>query len=92
MILVGLLGLFILRYGPRLRYVTAVFFVAAFGMQMGLRHLGNFVQLDVDMGAWRIDTGRADLYLGGDRVLGRRHRNEPFFDIYQKKRGTKCRF
>lgn len=50
MILVGLLGLFILRYGPRLRYVAAVFFIAAFGMHMGLRHLGNFVQLDVDMG------------------------------------------
>lgn len=50
MILVGLLGFFILRYGPRLKYVMSVFLIAAFGIHMGLRHLGNFVQLDVDMG------------------------------------------
>ena len=50
MILVGVLGIFILRYGPRLRYLVSLVFVCGFGLYMTLRHTGNLIALDHGQG------------------------------------------
>ena len=38
MILIGVLGIFILRYGAKIKYVSAVFICAAYGIFMSIRH------------------------------------------------------
>lgn len=50
MSLVALLGLFVLRYGPRPRYLGAAVLVGAWGVFMGLRHAGLHLARDVGQG------------------------------------------
>lgn len=50
MILVGILGLFILKYGAKVKYIASVFLVAFWFMFEGLRHVGNHAARDIGMG------------------------------------------
>ncbi|MBE3097481.1 MAG: disulfide bond formation protein B [Planctomycetes bacterium] len=50
MALVALIGLFILRYGPRPKYLGLGVLVAAWGIHMGLRHTGMHAARDVGQG------------------------------------------
>jgi disulfide bond formation protein DsbB len=50
MVLVALTGLFILRYGPRPRYVGFAIVVAAFGVYMALRHSALHLSRDIGQG------------------------------------------
>ena len=50
MALIALTGLFILRFGPRPRYVGFAILVAAFGVYMGLRHSALHVARDIGQG------------------------------------------
>ncbi|MHB8837969.1 MAG: disulfide bond formation protein B, partial [Gemmatimonadaceae bacterium] len=50
MILISLVGLFVLRYGPRPKYVGMAVLIAAWGMFMGLRHVGMHAARDVGQG------------------------------------------
>ncbi len=47
MTLVALLGLFVLRYGPRPKYVGLSVLVAAWGLFMGMRHTGMHAARDI---------------------------------------------
>jgi disulfide bond formation protein DsbB len=50
MALIALIGLFILRYGPRPKYVGLAVLVSAWGLFMGLRHTGMHAARDVGQG------------------------------------------
>ncbi len=50
MALVALIGLFVLRYGPKPRYIGTAVLVAAWGMFMGLRHTAMHAARDVGQG------------------------------------------
>ncbi len=50
MILVGVMGIFILRYGPRLRYTSLVYISAMAGLYMSLRHTGSHFRDDIGQG------------------------------------------
>jgi disulfide bond formation protein DsbB len=50
MALVALIGLFVLRYGPRPKYIGMAVLVAAWGLFMGLRHTGMHAARDVGQG------------------------------------------
>jgi disulfide bond formation protein DsbB len=50
MALIALIGLFILRYGPRPRYIGLAVLVGAFGVHMALRHTGMHVARDIGQG------------------------------------------
>lgn len=50
MALVALIGLFVLRYGPRPRYIGLSVLVGAWGIFMGLRHAGMHAVRDVGQG------------------------------------------
>lgn len=50
MALVALIGLFVLRFGPRPKYVGLSVLVGAWGMFMGLRHVGMHAARDVGQG------------------------------------------
>lgn len=50
MILVSLVGLFVLRYGPRPKYVGMAVLIAGYGMLMSLRHVGMHGARDVGQG------------------------------------------
>ncbi|MFA6169126.1 MAG: disulfide bond formation protein B, partial [Gemmatimonadaceae bacterium] len=50
MILIALVGLFVLRYGPRPRYVGMAVLIAGYGMLMSLRHVGMHGARDVGQG------------------------------------------
>lgn len=50
MALIALIGLFVLRYGPRPRYVGSAVLVGAWGIFMGLRHTGMHAARDVGQG------------------------------------------
>jgi disulfide bond formation protein DsbB len=50
MALIALIGLFVLRYGPKPKYVGLAVFVGAWGMHMGLRHVGMHAARDVGQG------------------------------------------
>ena len=50
MALIALVGLFILRYGPRPKYIGLGVLVAAWGVFMGLRHVGMHAARDVGQG------------------------------------------
>ncbi len=50
MALVALVGLFILRYGPKPKYIGMGVLVAAWGVFMGLRHTGMHAARDVGQG------------------------------------------
>ena len=50
MALVALVGLFVLRYGPKPRYIGMGVLVAAWGVFMGLRHTGMHAARDVGQG------------------------------------------
>lgn len=50
MILVGILGIFILKYGVKIKYIATVFFVAFWFLFEGLRHIGNHAARDIGMG------------------------------------------
>ena len=50
MALVALIGLFILRYGPKPKYVGMAVLVASWGVFMGMRHAGMHAARDVGQG------------------------------------------
>jgi disulfide bond formation protein DsbB len=50
MAIIALIGLFILRYGPRPRYIGLSVLVAAWGLFMGLRHVGMHAARDIGQG------------------------------------------
>lgn len=50
MISVGFLGLFMVAYGPKLRYISSVFICAAYGIYMTLRHFFLYVPGDIGSG------------------------------------------
>lgn len=50
MLLISLVGLFVLRYGPRPRYVGMAVLIAGYGMLMSLRHVGIHGARDVGQG------------------------------------------
>jgi disulfide bond formation protein DsbB len=50
MALIALIGLFVLRYGPKGRYVGLALVVGAYGVFMGLRHVGMHAARDVGQG------------------------------------------
>ncbi len=50
MILIALVGLFVLRYGPRPKYIGMAVLIAAWGMFMGLRHVGMHGARDIGQG------------------------------------------
>lgn len=50
MILIALTGLFVLRYGPRPKYVGMAVLIAGYGMLMSLRHVGMHGARDVGQG------------------------------------------
>ena len=50
MVVVGVAGILILRYGLKARYIAAVLFGAAYGLFMTLRHSTGIVWRDVGMG------------------------------------------
>ncbi|MBM3908518.1 MAG: disulfide bond formation protein B [Gemmatimonadetes bacterium] len=50
MILISLVGLFVLRYGPKPKYVGMAVLIAAWGMFMGLRHVGMHGARDIGQG------------------------------------------
>lgn len=50
MLLISLVGLFVLRFGPRPRYVGMAVLIAVWGMFMGLRHIGMHAARDIGQG------------------------------------------
>jgi disulfide bond formation protein DsbB len=50
MLLISLVGLFVLRFGPRPKYVGMAVLIAAWGMFMGLRHVGMHGARDIGQG------------------------------------------
>jgi disulfide bond formation protein DsbB len=50
MILISLVGLFVLRFGPRPKYVGMAVLIAAWGIFMGLRHMGMHGARDIGQG------------------------------------------
>jgi len=50
MALIALVGLFILRYGPRPKYIGLAVLVSAWGLFMGMRHTGMHAARDVGQG------------------------------------------
>lgn len=50
MVLIALTGLFVIRYGPRPRYIGTAVLLAAGGMYMGLRHSSLHLWRDVGQG------------------------------------------
>lgn len=50
MALIALIGLFILRYGPRPKYIGLSVLIGAWGVFMGLRHVGMHAARDVGQG------------------------------------------
>src|SRR5512143_3504325 len=50
MALVALIGLFILRFGPRPKYIGLSVLVGAWGVFMGLRHVGMHAARDIGQG------------------------------------------
>jgi hypothetical protein len=50
MVLIALLGLFVLRYGPRPRYIGMVVLLGAWGVFMSLRHAALHLARDVGQG------------------------------------------
>lgn len=50
MILVGVMGIFILRYGPRLKYIIMVYLCAMGGMFMSIRHTSGHSRGDIGQG------------------------------------------
>lgn len=50
MAIIALIGLFVLRYGPRPQYIGLSVLVGAWGMFMGMRHVGMHAARDVGQG------------------------------------------
>lgn len=50
LLLIALTGLFVLRFGPRPKYVGIALLIAAWGLFMGLRHVGMHAARDVGQG------------------------------------------
>ena len=72
MAIIALIGLFILRYGPRPKYIGLSVLVGAWGLFMGLRHVGMHAARDVGPGLQRRDPRRPHLHLGALHLLGLR--------------------
>jgi disulfide bond formation protein DsbB len=50
LILISLTGLFVLRFGPRPKYLGMAVLIASWGMFMGLRHVGMHAARDIGQG------------------------------------------
>lgn len=50
MILISLVGLFVLRFGPKPKYIGMAVIIAAWGIFMGMRHTGMHAARDVGQG------------------------------------------
>lgn len=61
MILIALVGLFVLRYGPRPKFVGMAVLIAAWGIFMGLRHVGMHGARDIGQG-FSMEIIRAHTY------------------------------
>ena len=81
MVLVAVNGLFILRYGPRSRYVGLAMLIATFGVYMGIRHSALHLARDIGQGfslsilgahtyTWSFFIFWATLVLVGALVMG----------------------
>ena len=70
MALVALIGLFVLRYGPKPKYIGMAVLVAAWGVFMGIRHTAMHAARDVGQGFSVGDPRRAHLHLGALHLLG----------------------
>ena len=70
MALIALIGLFVLRYGPRPKYLGLSVLVGAWGVFMGLRHTGMHAARDVGQGFSIEIMGRAHLHVGPFHLLG----------------------
>jgi len=57
MILIGILGLFILKYGAKIKYIASIFIVSFWFLLETVRHVGNHAQKD-------LGTGIGDIILG----------------------------
>jgi disulfide bond formation protein DsbB len=69
MALVALIGLFILRYGPRPRYVGLGVLVSSYGVFMAIRHSSLHLARDVGQG-FAIEMFGAHTYTGRSRCSG----------------------
>lgn len=58
MCIVGIMGIFMVRYGPKIKYIIATFFSAGYGIYMGARHTSIYFYQDPG-------TGLGDAMLGG---------------------------
>jgi disulfide bond formation protein DsbB len=81
MVLVAVNGLFILRYGPRPRYVGLAMLIATWGVYMGIRHSALHIARDIGQGfslsilgahtyTWSLFIFWATLVLVGALVMG----------------------
>jgi len=50
MVLIGALGIFMLRYGPKIKYIAGVFIISFFGLYAAMRHTANHSWRDIGMG------------------------------------------
>ncbi|QOR00982.1 disulfide bond formation protein B [Campylobacter sp. 2014D-0216] len=50
MIVIGVLGMLMLRYGPQMKYIVCVFLFASYGIYMGIRHTASWWQRDIGIG------------------------------------------
>lgn len=58
MVVIGVLGIFMLRYGPKIKYISLVFLSAAYGLFMSLRHTS------LDGFSWDVGMGFGDAIFG----------------------------
>ena len=69
MILIALTGLFILRFGPRPRYVGLAVLISAYGLYMGARHSALHLWPGHRSGLQHRDPGGPHLHLVGVHLL-----------------------
>lgn len=50
MVLIGIMGIFILRYGPKVRYIASTFLISFWFLYAALRHTANHAHRDIGMG------------------------------------------
>ena len=69
MILIALLGLFILRFGPRPRYIGLGILISAHGLYMALRHASLHLARDVGQG-FAVEIMGAHTYIWSGVIFG----------------------
>ena len=69
MILIALTGLFILRFGPRARYIGLAILISAHGLYMALRHASLHLARDVGQG-FAVEIMGAHTYIWSGFIFG----------------------